>query len=370
MPTYLWSGKDRYGSPQALRIEAATVEQSRAELEQRGFTELVLQRDDFQAALRSGLPELDVSAEDELRYRKKGKFRVSEVILKSFTKIPGSFYLVFAAAFSLSILRGQTWLVGVSVAAFIGMYVQAFRLGVPGLLLAKLHTAKEWRRWDEVLNILPKLDRSYRYTKINRSEFMLEGYRCQAIAGLGDLPGALKQFERFQTDPKTPHWVYTIQVGTIHAAARDFDKEIEYLRQAIAEGPKSAAVYLELAVQLVTRKRDVPGATAALKTAESLDLPERLRPALPLAKGMIEVEAGNYAPARPLLQEALHGFEKRAHHGMILPLINAAKTYLCITCAKCGDKTGAARYLADIKNYLVAIKEDEFLTRCEQAIRE
>jgi tetratricopeptide (TPR) repeat protein len=369
MPTYLWSGKDRHGAPQALRIEAATVEQSRTELEQRGFTELVLQRDDFQAALRSGLPELNVSAEEELRYRKKGKFKVSEVVFKSFTKIPVSFYVVFAAAFSLSIFRGQAWLAVVSLVAFIGMYVQAFVLGMPGVLLAKLHTAKEWRRWDEVLNTIPKLERFSRYAKFNWSEFLHESYRCQAIAGLGNLAGALKRFERFEADPKVPHWVYLTQVGTIHGAARSFDNEIECLRQAIAEGPNCGVLYLSLAELLAMRKRDIPGARAALATAESHEIPEGARPGLTLTKGTIEVEAGNYPGAKPLLEEGLRGFEKRAHHGMVLPLINAAKTYLCLAYAKCGNHAEAARYLAEIKDYLVAIKEDEFLARCEQAIR-
>lgn len=367
MPTYLWTARDRQGNKTALRIEAATTEQARNELLQQGYTDLQLQTDDLASGLQvHSSPECVVSAQDQVRFLNEGKFTIGEVFWKNFRDF-GVLYILLVGAALWSYFSGLLVL-GISLSVCIPvLFVWRSAILLQGLYMEQLFAAKEWHRWDRMLRVVSRMERYSRIMKLKQPE--IANYKAQAKAGLGDLDGALREIRRFESDSRTPRWLYLIHLAMVYDAARDFDKALELSQQAVAEGPPSGSLNLSLAERLILRKRDVVKAKAALARAESLDLPQLAQPFVPLCKGMIEFECGNNELASQLLEEALGKLQRLSHHSMIGSAIRLAKTYLCLACAARGDRKAGERYFAEVRDYLIATREQEVLQRCEQSLR-
>ena len=368
MPAYLWTVKDRFGNRRALRIEAATTEQARQELEEQGHTELQLQTDDIASGANEE-PDTNalVSAEQQVKFLDEGRFTVGNVLLRNLWDLKWLYGVILIGAlwnfFTGLPLLGIIWAACIPV-----IFVWRSAVLLQGLLWEELFAAKEWRQWKRLLEAANRLERFSKLFKLSKPEFLVAGYRAQAKAGLGDPDGAIRDLGKFESNGKTPHWFYLVNLAMVYDAARDFDKALEISQQAVAEGPPSGSLHLSLAERLIFRKRDVVNAKAALAKAEALDMPPLAQPFLPLCRGMIEHESGNNEQARQLLEEALGGLQRLSHHSLIGPPIRLAKAYLCLSCAAGGDIKTAEKFFADVKDYMVAIGELDLLQRCEKSL--
>src|SRR2546423_9765284 len=109
MPTYLWSGKDRYGNQIVQRLTTETVAQSKELLLERGYTDLILHTTATEIAMRepdSRPPEQ--TAEEELTMRNKGAFRWSEPFTRTFKESPVLSVLLLAGL-GLGVYRRDPW---------------------------------------------------------------------------------------------------------------------------------------------------------------------------------------------------------------------------------------------------------------------
>src|SRR2546425_2180180 len=151
MPTYLWTGKDRYGNPTVQRISATTVDQAKEVLVECGHTDLQLQLEDVTDALRQKHPNAPViSAEDQLRFLRAGSITAREVLQKSLMKSKGTI-LLFGLLLVWSIYLGHVWTIVLSAAGILFVPLVHFWFGQAGIYYSKLVEARVWGRWEEVL---------------------------------------------------------------------------------------------------------------------------------------------------------------------------------------------------------------------------
>ncbi len=314
-------------------------------------------------------PGPEVSAEERLRFQRKGRSTVRDVLwtnLKSYAVV----YALLGIVAILDLIAGRSasalWL-GI---AFVCLFLFRLWFSLPRLFFAWMMEAKEWHRWDEVLRWCQRLEKMSLRGVSGLPAYSLANYRAQALAGRGDLPAALQAFQRFENDAQVPRWLYLSQLGGIYSAARDFQKAIDLAREAAELSPSTSALHVGLAEGLIFRKRDAKGARLALAKAEALPLPELASPFVLHCKGLIHLEEGDYASAREVLTNALHDFEKIGQHSLVPGAIRMVKASLSVACAKCGDAEQAEHLFKRVRAYLVAVKEDELRLRCEQAIEE
>src|SRR4051812_11072797 len=157
MPTYLWSGKDRYGNRIVQRLTTQTVGQSKELLLERGYTDLVLHTSDTQIAMREANPlQIELTPEEELTMRSKGGFYWMEAVTRTFKEHPilSLFLLAFLA---LEIYRARLWTSILCAAALVGLYSTRIWFSRPLYYFRKLNEARQWHRWDDVLHLVQRL---------------------------------------------------------------------------------------------------------------------------------------------------------------------------------------------------------------------
>lgn len=86
MPNYLWKARDGSGKMVAVRRPAASVKEAQTQLLQEGFLDLELQTDDIAEAASDLFEEkVEVTPEEDLKFRKTGSFRLTRTLWNGFT---------------------------------------------------------------------------------------------------------------------------------------------------------------------------------------------------------------------------------------------------------------------------------------------
>lgn len=381
MPTFLWSGKTASGEDVVERVEAGTAEDARKLLEARGWTDLrqhTTEIHDFvsRQATRASDPDLkpNLTPKQELAYL-QGTAPGFWANWFNSIRESGTTLLMLCLCLGLAIYHQRTFgniiaitLLVFALAVLVLIYPVFHRwFGKTKDAFVKLHTARNWRRWNEVLGYLEALEKAQSLTKIGIGEAEKARYRALALAGLGRLDEAVASFTAAAEKANMPKWLFHSHLAGVYTSAKQYDKGLECYRQALEAAADKSSVCLDLGVYLVQRFNCPDEARQLLAAAEASQLPELARCYLPYLRGSIALRENDFAAVDLNLREALARFEKHAANKFYIfePSLLICKGYLAISCAALGKKDEARKYFAESGKYLSTICLDGMVKQYE-----
>jgi len=375
MPTFLWTGKTASGLEEVERVTADTPEAARKILEDRGWTDLRQQTTEIhefakQQVEASGDPDRrpNLTPKQELAFIKGtapgiwGNWLNS--LRESITTI-----LILSACLIWAAYRHRTLFVITSGGLLV---VVVFLFPVLHLWFSqtknafhKLHSARNWRRWDEVLKCLDQMQKAHRSTKIGIGEAEMARYRALALAGLGRVEEAVDGFSDAAKTAKMPEWLFHVHLATIYATAKQYDQGLAMYRLALAEATDKSVVWIDMGIFLVERFHNVEEAKHLLAQAEAAQLSELARNYLPNLRGKIAYREKDYAAAESHMRETLAGYEKQPANKYYIfePAVLICKGYLAVSCAAQGKKDEARKFFSASGEYLSVVCLDELVTQ-------
>jgi tetratricopeptide (TPR) repeat protein len=382
MPNFLWSGKAPSGQEDAEEVVAETPAAARQILEARGWTDLRLHTTDiadFISQRQKLASRIDpkLTPKERLQYhegtapglwgewvRSMGGATVTVLLLAGVLcwvicdrQMPNKSFWI---ATSASLLAYRVLLYPV----LRWWFRQSKRLFV------KLHTARTWHRWDEVLRCLDKLVKVQRTTHIGINDFSMARYRALALAGTGKLDEALAGFRAAAEKANTPPALYHSSLGGIYSVAGRYDKVLESQRTAFEEATDKSIYCIDLAMCLVSRFNQPQEARQLLAQAEKMELAKNAISYLPLLRGAIAFREKNYSAMDKYVSEALADFENhpRGKRYLYEAIVLNCKSYLAISSAALGRKSEARKYFAQVEKYLELLDRPELISEYKEWI--
>jgi tetratricopeptide (TPR) repeat protein len=366
MPNFLWSGKARSGREEAEEVSAETPAEARKILEARGWTELrqhTTEIADFIHRQQSLISRTRsrLTPKEKLQYRQG----TAPGLWGNWAKAIGNSavtYLLLAGVLGWAIydrqMPGDRFWIAISAAVLaygVLLYpVLRWWFRQTKRLFVKLHTARTWYRWDEVLRCLDKLVEAKHKTNIGINDYSMARYRALALAGLGRLDEALTGFSAAAEKAETPPWLYHTALAGINTIARQYDKALENYRTAFEAATDKSIICIDLAMCLVWRFNRPQEARQLLSQAEKMQFPENAIPHLALLRGAIAYREKNFSEMDRYVREALADFEKhpRAKRYLYERSILNCKSYLAVSSAALGRKSEARKYFAQTEKYI------------------
>lgn len=382
MPTYLWTGKTPSGQEAVERVTADTPEAARKILEEHGWTDLRQHTTEIhnfagQQVASSTNPDYHpkLTPQQELAFIKGTAPGLWQNWLKSLRESITTIFIL-TACLAWAIYRQRTLFI-VTSCVLLGVVVFLF----PVLHLwfsqtknafHKLHKARNWRRWDEVLKCLDQMQNAQRSTKIGIGEAEMARYRALALAGLGRVDEAVKGFNAAAEKSNMPRWLCHVHLATIYSVAKQYDQGLEMYRLALDEATDKSVVWIDMGIYLVERFHRVDEAKQLLAKAETAQLSELARNYLPNLRGKIAYHEKDYAAAEGHMRQTLAGYEKQppTKHYIFEPAILICKGYLAASCAAQGKKDEARKLFAVSGEYLSVVCLDELVTQYHAFMRE
>jgi tetratricopeptide (TPR) repeat protein len=378
MTTYTWVARDGAGKQVIKETTHETVEESKAAMLADGFTDLRLFGDAYSSAAREGFPKemkimgetVKVTAEDrikhQIKYRNKPPpthlYNLVNGLIQTKSYVT-AILLVGVVSWYFNYAKG----VGGAAVVLVAWMVFLVYLGAPTVLYHQLQVACEWHRWPEVMDIVQKLRKQAESHLIKIPADELARQQANALAATGDLEGALKEYGKYENDPKCPPFKYYAMLAGIYERARQHDKEIEFTLKSLSEKAEPTT-YLDLAIRLARRRRDSRGSRAALAEAEKSTLPEIAAPYQAKCRGLIAYLEGDFPAARKELEEALHYMMQMPYLPGQDGNIAIARAYLACVLGKLGDTAAARKLYEQAKPYLTATGEQELMTVCQNTV--
>jgi len=356
------------------RITADTPEAARKILEERGWTDLRLHTTEIHDFVKS---QSETASDPD--YRPKLTPKEDLAFIKGRAPGMGSNWLKSLRESSVTIL-----LLGAGLAMAIYRHAIVVSVILGGLLVLivflfpalhiwfsqtanafkRLHSARNWRRWDEVLQCIDKLQNAQSATKIAIGAAEIARYRALAYAGLGRLDEAVKVFEAAAETAKMPAWLFHVHLATIYSTAKQYEKALEMYRLALDEATDKSIVLIDMSGFLVERFNRPDEAKQFLAQTEGLQLSELARTFLPKVRGLIAWREKDFAAMDKHLREALAGYEKQPPNKYYIfePTILGCKGYLAVSSAALGKKDEARAYYDVAGEYLSTVCLDEPVT--------
>lgn len=371
MPKYLWSGKSASGAEVVDEVDAASATEARKVLEGRGWTDLHQHTTELSDFITSQIwasthrtPDRQPTPEERLQHYKGTAPGLWRNWVKNLNQSVGVI-LILGACIALGLFdrgragsQARTWFF-VLLLAFILLlfpvlwwwYRQTKRWFV------RLHRAKTWHKWNEVLHCLDKLSNAQRTTKIGIGAYLMARYRAIALAGMGRLDQAMECFSAAAEQAKAPQWqVHTFQ-ASIYSVAKQYDKAFDCYRLALEESTDKTVVCLDMGILLAERLNRPNEAKALLAQAENLQLSEREREYVPFLRGMIAYRERDFVAMDKNIREFFSRFEKKPSskaHIYEASLLKC-KGYLAVSSAAMGRKDEARKYYEQSKQYVALL---------------
>ncbi|HXJ61008.1 MAG TPA: hypothetical protein VNU68_30550 [Verrucomicrobiae bacterium] len=375
MPKYVWTAKDRSGKQVVKQIIHETAEGSKALLLADGCSELKLIQDEVMAAAVENFSsekcrllgkEIEATAERRVEAINKPPPTVFRVLWEGLGQSKGLSLLVILLS-AYQAYRGNTIAALILLAALLVWILFIICVGLPGIYYGKLHKAADWNRWSEVLALVETLRklRKIHFIKVPLSE--LTRFRAKALAGLGHLATALEEFKTCENQPGVPSWLYKAFAAGIYDTAKQYDKGLELLSQAIQEN-QSSALYLDLANRMVRYHRDRIKAKEALARAESSTISEIAKPYHLRCRGLLAYAEGDFVAAKREFEASLQLMLKTPHQPFRDGHISIVRAYLCCVLAKLNDRPAAHKCFEQAKEYLTATSEDDLIAECQKVL--
>jgi tetratricopeptide (TPR) repeat protein len=347
-------------------VEATTGDAAVRQFEEDGFTDIVLHTDEMTAPLSKPSVLLkNFSAERQVWLRTAGEGEFAAfVTLFAFRRlwlIPLLGLLIaclawFADGSLVVVFAGLAFIMVPAILPIMALWKRAF--GVNRRLLEAIG----WARWEQVLGLLAR-------PEFKKHSFDNHLSRAQALAGLGELTAALREYDCIADLPEIPRALYWMQQSIVYHAAGEREKMMPVLEWALEAAPTSSAVMIIYAHNLIVVRRDLALARTFLAEARKHAISDIIAPYLHSADGVLAQEEDRPEDAVAHLSK---GFALLSRFVRCNPSLLAQSSRmqgrLALALAAAGDTAAARRHFLQARPLLLAHREDEFVQKCEQAI--
>jgi hypothetical protein len=364
MNTFLFTAVNRDGKAVTERVEAENLAQARYKLEIRGYSEITF----FESELSGDITNLF----DEKQVKNQAKFLKQQV---------GAHYDTTLRRHFINVLK-YTWFWWLmllylvyanqdlsTVLWFGGSVLVVGYLTFPSVIFNRLHEAHCWDKNGEVRfwGHLAKFYNRITFVKIPALE--IDIHLACADAREGDLTGALRRIAKYQNDPKVSERLYKLALIRLYGNAREFDKVLNLLENSLDEGHTHTEELLDYAICLARRHKQTARAKGVLEKVFDTELTAMANLFIPYCQGVIEVEDGNYSQAEFYLKRAAKQLEPFKRNTFAIGLKSEVNAFLAMALGNQGEKDEAAKLYEEAKPYLLAVRENELLERCESVLR-
>ncbi len=373
MPKYLWAGKSPAGAQSAERVEADDAEQAKAILEAQGWTNLELHKSEIAEFVEKGAAaasnpdyKVNLTPEQELKFQKGENPRFLGQWWNNIVEAKGTIGFT-ALLLAWSIYRHRLWgtiIFSVILFALLFLFpVLHLWFVAPMKAYQKMHSARTWWRWAEVLQCLDELKRAQGRTKIGIGRADLARYWGLALVGTGLVEQGIAIFTKEAEEAQMPEWMKVSHLAVMYNVAQQFDKALECRRQAVAVSNGDVNASIDLANYLVDPLNFPDEAKALLAKIETKTVPAIGRPYIPLIKGLIAWREGHFKSADSLLRESLRGTEQNANNRYYIfeSSILIGKGRLAVVNAALGNKAEAQKFFAESEAYLSTTKRNDLI---------
>jgi tetratricopeptide (TPR) repeat protein len=189
------------------------------------------------------------------------------------------------------------------------------------------------------------------------------------VAGLGGLHEALKIVEPLRDGAKMPPWLFWARLVEVYSNAKLPDQVIACSEKAVELAPDNATVLVDLAMVLLRYRRDTRRARELLEEVRGHALGDMVEPFVLKTEGVLALEEGDAAAARRLLEESILKMSPYARaNALVGATIAQSHAYLTLACAGLSDADSAHTHFRLAEPRLRALKADDLLARCQQAL--
>ncbi|MFI4852430.1 MAG: hypothetical protein ACIAZJ_25250 [Gimesia chilikensis] len=376
MPDYLLTATSPSGKRKTQCIQAASAQEAMHELETDEYQDIVLHTDDFTAALSELMPQKvstkgPITPADHVALRNISNWGIFLMMLKKQYQrmlliiVCWGIFTILLRFVSKSGSDGlMRDLMMVSAALIVAPFVFAILTIVfmPARKLKRVLEATYWGRWDEVLKHLPPLQ-----NKMPQVEFAVR--KAVALSGLGKLDEALTVMEPFSDPSKTPHWMYLSRLADVYEAGGQLDHSLVCRAQAYEADTGNSTLQLSYANALLRMDRDLERAGQLLENIELLPLSDQQEVILPLFKGLLELNRGNYRMAVNQCTEAINRLKPYVANQPYSRLhADNARAYTAIALAELGEREEAERLYQSALPRLEALNSTQIMELYQQAV--
>ena len=363
MKTFLFTAQNRDEKYVTERVEAENLSQARYKLELHGYSEIM-----FYESELSG--ESD-GLFDEKQIEARKKFLENQVSFQYDTSITRYFINLFKDAWIFWLLIIGSFLFVQNTFTFLCLgfvVLLSAYLSVPVIIFNRLHEANCWdkngqvRFWSAVARFFNPVS----YVKI--PPFEIDGYLACVDAREGKLEAALQRMMKYQNDPQITKRMFYIKLVRVYGNARNFDEVLKLLENSLHEGNVYTEELIDYAVCLARRHKQTARAKGVLEKVFESELTVLSNLFVPYCQGVIEVEDGNYSQAEFYLKQASKQLEPFKKNSYLVGLRSEVKAFLALALGSRGERDEAERLFEEAKPYLIAVREDELLERCEKAL--
>jgi tetratricopeptide (TPR) repeat protein len=219
-----------------------------------------------------------------------------------------------------------------------------------------------WGRWEEVLAKVDSVGGS-----IPAEEIAFR--KAGALAGLGRLDEALRIVEPFADNRTIPAWNYWSRLAMVYSNAKRPEDSKAAMEKALELAPDNATLLADMADSEVWLRRNPRRARELLAKARQHALSDVVQAFVLKTEGLIHLEEGRPREARELLEQAFQKASAFRHASALMgALLDKMHAALALAYAAEGDAKNARRHYDLARPRLVALKHDEVITRCEEAL--
>jgi len=363
MSTFLFTA-DRDGKSVTERVEAENLSQARYKLEIHGYTEITFYESELSSEVSNLFEEKHAKNADKYPKQQLSTHydtRLRHYFLKVL-KYTSFWWLILFYLIYVNQDLSTLFLFGGSV-----LIVTYF--GVPSVIFNRLHEAHCWDRNQEVRfwGRIAKWFNAVAHVKIPVLE--IDTHLACADAREGNVESALRRIADYQDHPKVTARLYKLCLVRIYGNAREFDKVQKLYEQSFHEGNIYSEELLDYAICLARRSKQPSQARGVLEKVFETELTMLANLFIPYCQGVVEVEEGNYSHAEFYLRQASRQLEPFQNNTFMVGLKSEVKAFLALALGGRGEKDEAERLFEEAKPYLVAVKENELLQRCENALK-
>ncbi len=345
MPDFYYTATDQTGKRITGTMKAASSQAVILKLESADYSNVILHTDDFAAALSEMMPA---------KVKTDGNFTASDYIeARTLTNV-GFFRFLLKKLYwqlrwiflILSILIFLNWRFSQSIVFFVSVFFLLILMPLGTAFWATLFSptrkynnmleAFSWGRWNDVLEILPKLRK-------HSPAIELSGRKASALAALGRLDEGLEIMEPYANHPEIPPWMYFTRLAEVYEYAHEHERSLECRSQAHADAPENSTVLLGYANTLLKLNKDPQLAQKLIQEAKQQQLSDMLEMILPLIQGLLELNLGQPRLAFHLFVEGQKRLEPRLQSQPVARLYSdVGRAYAAIALAELGENEQAA----------------------------
>jgi tetratricopeptide (TPR) repeat protein len=229
-------------------------------------------------------------------------------------------------------------------------------------LSQRINYAIAWARWEEVLRLIDRVPG-------RGPTFESHAIRAQALAGLGRLADALREFDQVTDLPGIPESLYWMHQALVYQAAGGREKVVQVQERAHEVAPTASGVIIIYAHNLAIIRGDFGGARRLLAGLRGHAVSDIAAPCLHSLEGELALKEGRPQEAVAHLTRG-YTLIRRFARGNIVHLPQAARirARLALALAAAGDTAAARRHFLRARPVLVAHRENDFVRQCEQAV--